>query len=49
MGRVAKTSWTAVVLGACVMSAGWAKGGDRTPDAILKDLDSVEMPRYNGT
>jgi thiol-disulfide isomerase/thioredoxin len=49
MGRVAKTSWTAVVMGACVMSSGWAMGGDRTPDAILSDLDSVEMPKYNGT
>jgi thiol-disulfide isomerase/thioredoxin len=45
MARLAKMPWTAVVLGALLMSAGGAMGDDRTPDAILKDLDSVEMPK----
>jgi thiol-disulfide isomerase/thioredoxin len=49
MGRIAKTLWTAVVLGACAVSAGWAMGDDRTPDAILKDLDSVAMPKLDAT
>jgi thiol-disulfide isomerase/thioredoxin len=45
MARLAKMPWTAVVLGAFLMSAGGATGDDRTPDAILKDLDSVEIPK----
>jgi thiol-disulfide isomerase/thioredoxin len=49
MGKHAKSCWTALVMVACVMSAGWAMGSDRTPEAILQDLDSVEMPKYNGT
>jgi thiol-disulfide isomerase/thioredoxin len=49
MGRVAKTSWTAVVLGASVISAGWAAGDDRKPDAILKDLESVELPKLDAS
>jgi thiol-disulfide isomerase/thioredoxin len=47
MARLAKMPWTAVVLGAFLMSAGGAMGDDRTPDAILKDLESVEMPKLD--
>ena len=47
MRGVAKSSWTAVVLGASLISAGWATGDDRSPDAILKDLESVKMPELD--
>jgi thiol-disulfide isomerase/thioredoxin len=47
MARLAKMPWTAVVLSALLMSAGGAMGDDRPPDAILKDLDAVEMPKLD--
>ncbi len=47
MSRTAKSSWTAVVLGGWIVSSGGALGADRTADAILKDLESVTMPKQD--
>jgi thiol-disulfide isomerase/thioredoxin len=47
MSRLAKISWTALMLGGWVISSGLAMAADRTADAILKDLESVKMPKLD--
>jgi len=49
MNRLAKSSWTVVVLGGWVISAGGALAADRTAETILKDLQSVEMPKLDAS
>jgi thiol-disulfide isomerase/thioredoxin len=47
MVKSAKLSWTVVVLGGWMASAGGALASDRTAEAILKDIESVEMPKQD--
>jgi thiol-disulfide isomerase/thioredoxin len=49
MNTIAKSLWTVVVLGSCVVAAGEALGAGRPADAILKDLEAVEMPKLNAS
>ena len=49
MSRLARLSWTAVVLGGWIIAAGGAVAADRTAEAILKDLESVEMPKLDAS
>ncbi len=47
MRKSAKSAWTVVVLGGWFISAGGALAGDRSAEAILKDIESVEMPKQD--
>ena len=49
MNTIAKSLWTAVVLGSCVVAAGEALAAGRPADAILKDLEAVEMPKLDAS
>lgn len=49
MSTIAKSLWTAVVLGSCVVAAGEALAAGRPADAILKDLEAVEMPKLDAS
>jgi len=47
MTRLAKISWTALVIGGWIISTGAAVAADRNAEAILKDLESVETPKLD--
>ena len=49
MSRFAKVAWTALVIGGSVISTGAAVAADRTAEAIMKDLDAVEMPKLDAS
>ena len=52
MDRLASITWTALVLGGCMVSTGRAQSPDRTADAILaelKDLESNAPSRLDAT
>jgi thiol-disulfide isomerase/thioredoxin len=47
MNRLARISWTALLLGGTIVSTGGAVAADRTAEAILKDLESVQLPKLD--
>lgn len=49
MGSLAKAMSTAVLLVVSLIAAEQARSADRTADAILKDLESVAMPRLDAS
>ena len=49
MSSVAKISWIALVLGGCFIPTGAAAAADRTAEAILKDLESVKLPKLDSS
>jgi thiol-disulfide isomerase/thioredoxin len=49
MRSLAKSAWTAALLGISFIAAGQAVAADRPAEAILKDLDSVEVPKLDAS
>jgi thiol-disulfide isomerase/thioredoxin len=49
MTRLARIPWIALVLGGCIISTGAAMAADRSAEAILKELESVETPKLDAS
>ncbi|MGO9469176.1 MAG: redoxin family protein [Isosphaeraceae bacterium] len=44
-----KKPWMVAILGGFMVSAGAVLAADRSADQILKDIDAVKLPQYDGT
>src|SRR6516165_4099138 len=49
MTKLAKHAILALVLGGLAGTGGWVLAADRTADEILKELDGVKLPNFDGT
>jgi thiol-disulfide isomerase/thioredoxin len=49
MSKRVRCPWVVMVLGGWILSAGAALSADRTADEILKELDTVKVPTFDGT
>ena len=49
MSTLANAVWTAALMGSCIVAAGEAVAADRTAEAILIDLESVERPKLDAS
>ena len=49
MRKLARLSWTALVLGGGIIASGVALAADRTAEAILTEIESVQMPKLDAS